>query len=540
MLSNSRINSQCLPSSFENEEAFRSATNELYKIFSDTTVDNEQKIKRMLNLSLAYFDFNTAVISSITGSTSVLSSIESVEPLSFPVGSSVPLNRTPDKNTMSTDGHSAKQCCDPGEYEYRSDSNQIPVGSYIATSLHTINGPYGSVSFSSAHARQREFEEFDWKYLTLISNWLGYFLGNAEQIEFMANQNEHYKSLFVSIPAVMFLCDADGLIISASDQFATTIGAVGDMVPGNICLRYFDKEERSSVADAIMQGHAVQLPAKLIQGENKPLEVEINVSVKQLGTMRNIRMVIATDVSARNAALREATEQNRLLEKANEGLNQFAFVASHDLQEPLRKIQQFSSFLEEDLGSELDDDNKYHLNVIVQSSQRMSQLIKDLLVLSKTSSLDPEMSSVCLNKLLASIVDDMEPLLNEAGATIDVRELPTVQGNARLLGQLFTNLLSNGIKYRSSGRCPKLQVGLKEDNGKATINVSDNGIGFDIRNVQKIFEPFHRLHKSADFEGTGIGLAICSAVCQKHGWSIDASSVVGEGSVFSINMEPES
>ena len=81
---------------------------------------------------------------------------------------------------------------------------------------------------------------------------------------------------------------------------------------------------------------------------------------------------------------------------------------------------------------------------------------------------------------------------------------------------------------------------MKEDNGKATINVSDNGIGFDIRNVQKIFEPFHRLHKSADFEGTGIGLAICSAVCQKHGWSIDASSVVGEGSVFSINMEPES
>jgi len=520
----------------ENEEIFRSASDELFKIFADATLGNELKVSGMLDVSLEYYGLDTAIISSITGATSVLTAMASTVAVTLPVGSAVALGSTPDKECIKANGHSAKQHCDLNEFEYRSDSHVVSVGSYIATTLGTINGPYGSVSFSSANARVHEFNEYDWKYLSLIANLLGCFLSNAEQIDFIEKQNEYYKSLFASIPAVMFLCDSDGLIISASDQFAKTVDQPLDAVPGHICMDYFDARERNAVRIAIAQGRAVQLPAKLLQKENHPLEVEINISVKPIGTMRNIRMVIANDVSARNAALREVTEQNQLLKKANEGLNQFAFVASHDLQEPLRKIQQFSSFLEEDLAHQLDNDSEYHLRVIVESSQRMSQLIKDLLMLSKTSSVDPEMMPICLNELVASVAIELEPLIKESGANLKLSELPKVQGNARLLGQLFTNLLSNSIRYRSADRDLELHVSMSRDKDQTFIHISDNGIGFDMNHVNKIFEPFHRLHRSKDLEGSGIGLAICSAVCQKHGWSIDASSDINVGSVFSINI----
>lgn len=522
--------------SSEGEELFRSASDELYKVFSDTTLDNDEKIAVLLDIGLQYFGLDTAIVNSITGTMGVVAAIASNVSMPLSSGMRVALDRTPDSKILSNDGHSANHQCAEDELSYQCDSHEMMVGCYISTALHTVNGPYGSVSFFSANSRQDEFDFFDLKILTLISNWLGYLLGNAEQIEFMANQNEHYKSLFASIPTVMFLCDSDGLIISASNQFAETIGVAADMVPGNVCSSYFDGVERGTVRKAIADGHAVQLPAKLIQAEGVSLEVELNISVKPIGTMRNIRMVIATDVSARNAALREATEQNRLLEKANEGLNQFAFVASHDLQEPLRKIQQFSSFLEEDLNEHMDADSKYHLDVIVESSQRMSQLIKDLLSLSKTSSIDPDMSSVCLNKLVATVVDELGPLVNETGACIEIDPLPTVQGNTPLLNQLFTNLLYNGIKYRSSERKLKLCVKMIEEGGNQFVNVVDNGIGFDMEDAQRIFEPFHRLHSAKDFEGTGIGLAICKAVCEKHGWNINARSVGNEGSTFSIQL----
>ncbi len=515
---------------------FRSASDELYEILSNSDLFNDAKLNRILELALWYYRLDTAIISSVTGASAVISNITSLKSVPLSVGSLVKLDNTPDKECIFSDQLSAEHQCEAGVFEYVSDSENLPVGSFIASALHTVNGPYGSVCLMSEKPRAESFDEYDRKFISLISNWLGYFLGNAEQLEFMENQNEHYKTMFSSIPAVMFLCDADGLIVSSSDQFADTIGLPADMVPGKICLKYFDELEKKSVMEAIAQGHAVQLPAKLLRPDDLPLEVELNISLKPIGTMRNIRMVIATDVSARNEAFRAATEQNRLLEKANEGLNQFAFVASHDLQEPLRKIQQFSSFLEEDLEHALDNDSRYHLNVIVDSSQRMSQLIKDLLSYSRASSVDPEMAPVCLNKLLTSVVEELELAINESGAKVDIEDLPTVNGNSPLLRQMFTNLIFNGIKYRSAERSPVLCVRSEMIDNHNIISVSDNGIGFESSNAKRIFEPFHRLHSTKEYQGTGIGLAICSTVCEKHGWTITASSEEDKGSVFSIDL----
>jgi len=357
-------------------------------------------------------------------------------------------------------------------------------------------------------------------------------LGENEQLEFSSAQNDHYKTLFASVPAMMFLCDADGLIISSSNQFAHQIGTDVDDVPGKICINLFHPDDKNTVRQSILEGQSVCVPVKLLRQGQEELEVELSVSVKPIGTMQNIRMVIAADVSARNAAFRVVTEQNRLLEVANESLNQFAYVASHDLQEPLRKIQLFSDFLEEDLGDALGGDSKQHLDIIVNASQRMSALIEDLLEYSRTSSVDPDMGEVDLTALVNSTLSDLEHVIKDSNATVQVSKLPNVVGNEPLLRQLFTNLISNAIKYRNVTQSPVVQVFGNDEQGQQQVVVADNGIGFDSQYAKKIFEPFKRLHTTEQYKGTGLGLAICATVCEKHGWGISACDNEYGGSSF--------
>jgi len=247
-------------------------------------------------------------------------------------------------------------------------------------------------------------------------------------------------------------------------------------------------------------------------------------------------MVVLTDVSERNKAARFAEEQNRLLKTANENLNQFAFVASHDLQEPLRKIQLFSGFLEDDLEGKLDKDASYHLNVIVDASDRMSTLIRDLLRFSGASQYEPKHDPINLNELIEEVVTELDLRVQDSGAEINVANLPEVEGDKGMLRQLFVNLIGNGIKYRSPERPVQITVKGYGKDLQEGVSVSDNGIGFEMEFARKIFEPFNRLHRSKEYKGNGIGLAICSTVCDKHGWGLSAESEPDIGSTFKIKF----
>jgi light-regulated signal transduction histidine kinase (bacteriophytochrome) len=286
-------------------------------------------------------------------------------------------------------------------------------------------------------------------------------------------------------------------------------------------------------------GQGSRIAAELLCRESAALEVELSMAVKPVGTMKGIRMVMVTDVSLRNQASREAAEKNIRLADANEKLNQFAFIASHDLQEPLRKIQQFSSFLEEDLGDALDKDIDYYLRVIVDSSNRMSDLINDLLCYSRTSKLEPEMESVQLEEVVEDVINELEISIKECEGQVELGNLPSVSGNLPLLRQLFTNLIGNGLKYRVVDRTPVIKVYATNTQGKEQIVIADNGIGLDMRYARKIFEPFNRLHTNQEYKGNGIGLAICQTVCEKHGWSIAADGIPNEGTKFIVTLDSD-
>ena len=247
---------------------------------------------------------------------------------------------------------------------------------------------------------------------------------------------------------------------------------------------------------------------------------------------------------------KELAESNQLLIHSNQNLQQFAYVASHDLQEPLRKIQSFGDILKNRYADQLGDGVTY-LERMRMAASRMSVLIRDLLIFSRMSTRQEATDSVDLNGVVKTALNDLDLLIQETGAVVEVPSLPTIQGNQSQLGQLFQNLISNALKFRRADGTPAIRIGCqvidhidlpaqvkptKLTGAYYAISVSDNGIGFDNRYVDRIFQVFQRLHTKTEYVGTGIGLAICEKVATNHGGAITAISPPGEGSTFCLYL----
>ena len=518
------------------EQAYRDALDKLFAVFSSEYLNIQEKLEQLLEIGLNYYQLDTAIVSMIVGDDYEIKSVSSRKQIQFEVGTVLHLSDTFSGQFVDKEALLAIDNVSASKLNTLPGYKRYGVESFIGASVHTASGPYGTVSFSSTVSRGNQYSAQDKKFSTLIGSWIGFLIGNQEQIEFMANQNEHYRTLFQTVPAMMFLCDADGLIISASDRLCVKLHKDSELLPGKNCHRVFNVNDKAGLEAAIVLGDADHLPLTFFLSDNSTIEVELDSSIKTVGTLQGVRMVVLSDVSERNKASRNAEEQNRLLKTANENLNQFAFIASHDLQEPLRKIQQFSSFLEEDLDGKLDKDASYHLNVIVDASNRMSTLIRDLLRFSGASQEEPQIESISLNELLAEVISGLQLPIEESKAVISVEKLPNVDGDRGMLRQLFVNLISNGIKYRSQDRPLTITVKGKSVNLQEGVSVSDNGIGFEMEFARKIFEPFNRLHRNNEYKGNGIGLAICGTVCDKHGWRLSAESEPDVGSTFVISF----
>ncbi len=257
------------------------------------------------------------------------------------------------------------------------------------------------------------------------------------------------------------------------------------------------------------------------------------------------------DRQASELKIRELNEELLLnithLENANQELDRFAFMASHDLQEPLRKIRMFSDLVytrNEDL---LPASGKEHLRKIQTSASRMQTLIQDILMFSRISTVKEPYTLVDLNTLFEELRADMSELIEEKNAELIVDKLPSIRCNARLMTMLFSNLLNNSLKYVYKGVTPVIRITYEISNTKSgkmstasekhcRIFMEDNGIGFDQQYADLIFGMFKRLHHHTEYEGTGIGLTLCKKIAEVHSGSISARSKVGKGSTFIVSL----
>lgn len=232
--------------------------------------------------------------------------------------------------------------------------------------------------------------------------------------------------------------------------------------------------------------------------------------------------------------------QARRLGESNRDLQEFAYVASHDLQEPLRKILAFSDRLGSRLGDDLDDTARDYFERLRNAATRMQKLIDDLLVYSRVQTQGNEHQRADLAEIVRSVVGDLEIAIEESGTTVSVGDLPTIEADPAQMRQLFQNLIGNAMKFRKTGVAPMIAVagGVEDsaDGPVCVITVADNGIGFEPEHAEKIFTVFQRLHGRGEYEGSGIGLAVTRRVAERHGGTIRASGRPGHGATFVIRI----
>jgi PAS domain S-box-containing protein len=254
---------------------------------------------------------------------------------------------------------------------------------------------------------------------------------------------------------------------------------------------------------------------------------------------RSAVVSVVRDISERKKMEEKIMDYMKRLEKSNLELQSFASVASHDLQEPLRKIQTFGNLLESKYVLRLDEDGSDYVRRMVNAANRMQSLIKCLLFYSKITTAGLPFTPVNLSEVVKEVLADLEVLLQKTGARVDVGELPIVDADAAQMGQLFQNLIGNSLKFGAGREGLVVKIRSETTRGRKSsvrITVKDNGIGFDMKYADRIFQPFERLHGRSAYEGVGMGLAICHKIVERHQGSIEAVSAPGEGATFVVTL----
>lgn len=268
---------------------------------------------------------------------------------------------------------------------------------------------------------------------------------------------------------------------------------------------------------------------------NRSLEIEINERRASEEMVKQLNQQLMQNI--------------HLLETANRELDRFAFMASHDLQEPLRKIRTFGDLLALKFREQLDNEAKGYINRIQNAAERMQTLIKDILAFSRVSDEKENFIRCDLNQIVQEVLTDLDGAVQEKQATINMEVLPVIDVNPGLIRPLFFNLIGNALKYSRKDVLPVIHIrniqqtvaarAAQQNPVYCRIAIEDNGIGFDQTYADQVFDMFRRLHVNKDYEGTGIGLALCKKIVEKHHGFISAESQPNIGSVFTVTLPVE-
>jgi PAS domain S-box-containing protein len=239
-------------------------------------------------------------------------------------------------------------------------------------------------------------------------------------------------------------------------------------------------------------------------------------------------------VDVRTAELQRAVAK---LEALNHELQEFSFIASHDLQEPLRKIKAFGNILSAKHGQALNPEGQDYLSRIIKGADRMSELLRSLLAYSRAGTHLLTHTDVCLSEVAREAANDLELLVQKAAGRVEISRMPTIEGDPVLLRQLFQNLIANSMKYGKQGESPAVKIYANLLDCRCQVLIEDNGIGFEEEYIKKIFRPFEQLHgKNSMYGGTGMGLAICRKIVERHNGDITARSKLGKGATFLVRL----
>ncbi|WP_226482579.1 PAS domain S-box protein [Natrinema amylolyticum] len=347
---------------------------------------------------------------------------------------------------------------------------------------------------------ERRLEESERRYRTLVENFPEGAVG-------LFDENLEYTAVGGQLHDEVGIATADRVGNSVSDIYPERV--VEEVEP------YF---------------HAA------LEGETNAFEIEFygrhlyahTLPVRNAADEIFAGMVVVQDITERR-------EYRRRLEESNERLEQFAYAASHDLQEPLRMVTSYLQLIEKRYGDAFDEDGEEFLAYAVDGAERMRAMIDGLLEYSRVEARGNPFEPTDLNALLEEVLEDLQLRIDETDAEITTTELPRVEGDASQLRQVLQNLVNNAITY-SGDEPPRVHVGARRRDGEWVISVRDEGIGIDPADQERVFSIFDRLHSRTEYDGTGIGLALCERIVERHGGDIWVDSDPGEGATFSFTL----
>jgi PAS domain S-box-containing protein len=366
---------------------------------------------------------------------------------------------------------------------------------------------------------------------------MGSFRDVTERIQAEENlkiSEAKFRSIYENFEDVYFKTELDGTVIDLSPSFERNFKMPISEGLGKSTLDfYYNSEDRERAIDLLKRnGVLSDFDAQFVDGEGNILFFSVNTrfirdsygkAIYFEGTMRN--------VNERSLMQEEMLAKNRTLEFQNTELEQFAYIASHDLQEPLITVIQCIELLQEGLYDDLDQEKKQYLEFINSSTSRMQQLVKGLLDYSRIGKGRKNSQNDC-NEIVANVIADMNVSLKESNAIVEYENLPVIEGYTTEIRQLFQNMISNANKFRKKDQQPKIKITASKDETNWIFSIEDNGIGIKAEDMDKVFVIFKRLHNRSEYQGTGIGLSHCKKIVEHHHGQIWVESKFNEGSTF--------
>jgi PAS domain S-box-containing protein len=351
-----------------------------------------------------------------------------------------------------------------------------------------------------------------------------------------------YRHLFEKTPAMLQSTDASGCLSAVSDLWLSTMGYRADEVIGRPATDFLTDQSRRFAEE-----HGLPAP----MASDRCSDVECQLMTKS-GDIRDVlfsavierneqgrylgSMAVLTDVTKRTAIEKLLTEKTAALERSNRDLARFAYIASHDLQEPLRRVVTYCQILMEDFGTEVSEEAAEVIEIIQSGGKRMRAMINDLLLYSRLNDqLDRDIKPVDMTAVFCHAADDLAAEIEATRACVDQVHLPLVWGHAELLQAVLRHLLSNAIKY-TGDEPPHIEVSILEQGGFWQFAIADHGIGIESRFADRIFEIFQRLHRKDAYQGSGMGLAIAKLIIEGHGGNIWLDTAYEHGARFLFTL----
>jgi PAS domain S-box-containing protein len=351
------------------------------------------------------------------------------------------------------------------------------------------------------------------------------------------------QSLLEVAPDPIVIVDMHGAIAIVNRQTELTFGYAREellgqpvelLVPDDLRAVHTAHRQRYTTEPRTRpMGVGLELFGRRKDGSRFP--VEISLSPLHAGSETLIVSIIR-DITSRKQAEERLRAAAAELERSNRELEQFAYVASHDLQEPLRMVASYTQLLARRYKGKLDADADEFIGFAVDGARRMQELINDLLTYSRVGSRALELQSVDTACVVDRVVADLAGAIQDGGGQVTHDELPTIRADAIQIQQLFQNLIANGIKFRRPDVRPEVHVSARRSHDAWTFAVTDNGIGIERQYLERIFVLFQRLHSRAEYPGTCIGLAICKKIVERHAGTLTVQSEPGRGTTFVFTL----